>query len=413
MATAPGNRPAPPDFEPDVRIRVLALESSSQASWRLGAPERTLLLIDSIDRHPVLAEGVLELSLTGPTWSLSRAGSDAPILSGKGVLSVRAPRGDRAPIDFDGRSVGERLELVPRTKGEGASSTRFDLVSDLGIERYLPGVLQAELFGHWEPAAFEAQAIAARSFALCEAAYWGPRRHYDLVAGPASQAWVDLEAGERARAAVERTRGRVLLHEERVVPAYYSASCGGRGASAIEAISGHEGHRIGPLQAREPDGRTCCEAASVRDWSIESDADRLAKALRARGRSDRDDDLARIARPVSITVDARETSGRPLGYRLTDVNGHQAVIRADALRRSLGTLPRLDGSGPAALRSSDLSVRIRGGRVRITGRGFGHGVGLCQYGAQAMALEGADARTILERYYPEAKIEAAWSSAED
>jgi stage II sporulation protein D len=75
-------------------------------------------------------------------------------------------------------------------------------------------------------------------------------------------------------------------------------------------------------------------------------------------------------------------------------------------------VPRSNGSPASLLKSSDIRARVNGRTLRVTGSGYGHGVGLCQYGAQAMASEGADWKAILARYYPGAIPTVAWGDAD-
>lgn len=117
----------------------------------------------------------IELSRDGDRWRL--AGSTGPVLRLPiGTLTFSTtpgePRSLTAVVRDDGREKHLTLGAVLSVVSEGAGS-RVDLVATLPIETYLPGVLAKELYQHWSPDAFRAQAIAARSFAVCEAAPLG------------------------------------------------------------------------------------------------------------------------------------------------------------------------------------------------------------------------------------------------
>ena len=405
-AVQPGNRPLAPRIEPAVRVRVLAMDAA-KGPWQFGEDGQKLLLLDELTRKPSLLDAPIKIGMTAGAWSIQDDADRMLNYPGGGVLSLRTLGGASDAIEFQDRQLNGKLELVPRSSAPG----QIDLVTRIPIEQYLPGVLQGELYGHWKPSTFAAQAVAARSYAVAEAAFWRPRRHFDLVAGPASQAWTGMKASDRAVEAVEATRGVVLLFDDRVVPAYYSASCGGRSASAKQAISPQEGHLIKPLEARVNDTVTCCESAPVRSWSLSFNLDLLTPKLRAYGRKLEDDRLSSITRLKSVTLVEANPAGRALRFELLDHEGQRARIDAEPFRRLLGTLPRVDGSPPRALKSADIRTRISGRKLVVTGAGYGHGVGLCQYGAEAMANEGADWKAILARYYPGARPTVAWGDS--
>lgn len=295
------------------------------------------------------------------------------------------------------------LRVVRKNDGE------FDLVTHLAMEAYLPGVLERELFTSWPAVTFEAQAIAARSFAVCERAFWLARRHYDVVAGPSSQAWSGGVASPRARAAVQATIGHVLMWDRRVVPAYYSAACGGIPASASDAIGRNPANAIAPLTVRSVSQRRtapCCEDSPYQSWTWSFNRNDVVKALKAAGKRKGPKAMASITHIESIDVNTRNPAGRPVDYQLRVAGGRTIAIGAEALRRALNY-----GRTNDRLRSSfvvyDALPSILNGR----GHGFGHGVGLCQYGSKAMGQAGLSMQAILERYYPGASIEQGWETS--
>jgi stage II sporulation protein D len=100
-----------------------------------------------------------------------------------------------------------------------------------------------------------------------------------------------------------------------------------------------------------------------------------------------------------------QASGRPERIRMTSPSTQAAVeLSAVEVQRILN----LTGRG-RPLRSADVTLEVTSAELRVTGAGFGHGVGLCQYGAESMARAGANRTAILTRYYPSATIQRAWS----
>jgi stage II sporulation protein D len=255
------------------------------------------------------------------------------------------------------------------------------------FEEYVAAALTAEAAGMDEPAALDAQAVASRTYGLHAVRHPRAGTH-DVWAGSLDQA-VDFQADltEPIRAALARTEGQVLvsrapLRGQQPVRALFHHSCGGhtelpRTVWPRERLRGH--------------GSVVCAGCQRAPflWTRAFPAAEL---------------LAAVDLPASVTAVRLEAVQRSAGGRLTRLRigagGRSAEISADRLRAALGyrRLPSTwfdwdvtDGDQPAA-------------GVQLAGRGSGHGVGLCQSGARAMALEGASHRQILAHYYPGAEL---------
>ena len=405
------NRPVPPVSEPQIRIRLRSEELESSVTF--GETGQQLLCFHEADSRIYLRPAPLEITHVNDGWRLVDGEMKISQLLGSGILSIRTLVGSQSSILFKQRLLPGFVDLVPlASSGDSTMPGRLDVIVHVSLESYLPGVLDVELYGHWPLETFQAQAIAARSYALAESAFWARRRHFDLIAGPESQGWSGDGGSDKARKAVEKTAGMVLVHEGRVIPAYYSAACGGVPASADDAISSRESHRINPLvpMVSRPSG--CCEASSVREWQAEFKRDDLDRALRTWHTDNNTDAGSRSNLRGSfdaMNVLERSPTGRPLVYGLVTSRGGSLRIGSESFRRLLSKLPRIEKGSPSPLRSSVFDGEFRGSRFLIKGLGWGHGCGLCQYGANAMGKDGATCRTILERYYPGSEIQAAWT----
>jgi stage II sporulation protein D len=232
---------------------------------------------------------------------------------------------------------------------------------------------------------FEVQSILARSFALA-----GRGRHagegYDLCSTTHCQL-VDPERVARSRwrdvaeAAVRATEGRVIWHEGAPAVALFHADCGGARSAAADVWGGGAGAYLAGGPDALPGG------AEHRTWRFAIGRDELREAL---ARDRRTNPGARLGR---IDVYARDAAGRAAlviiaGERTPIVRGEE--FRAVAVRTF----------GARSLLSTWFDVRIDGDRFEFEGRGFGHGVGLCQRGAAARAEAGATAEEILQFYFP-------------
>ena len=310
-------------------------------------------------------------------------------------------------VSLDGTAYPGRLELVTVTTSTGQPTGRIDAVNHVGMERYLPGVLSKELYANWEPAAYRAQAIAARSYAIWEMNL--PRRrssHFDLEAGQASQAYLGLDASEKAKQAVAATRGQVLVFEGRVLPAFYSSCSGGTGQDAY-AVFPEKVDDLAPLRGREHGAWG--QASSKFRWGPVTQTNaRLTQAMQRWGRAN-EHPISELTGVRDIRPIAHNRVGRPTRYAVTDTNGRRYDLHSGQLRRAANTaVPGDPADSTHTLFSSHVDVAVSGPNVTFTGKGYGHGVGMCQWGAQGMAQRGYDHPAILGFYYPGAAVQRGY-----
>ncbi|HED53726.1 MAG TPA: SpoIID/LytB domain-containing protein [Phycisphaerales bacterium] len=323
------------------------------------------------------------------------------------------------PVIHAGDAPGKELVAVGRTRYPGTlrlhprpevDPNTFDVVNVVEIERYVPGVISKELYPHWDRATFEAQAVAARTFALIrrESARRSGR-WYDVDDSQQSQVYGGITGQRIALRAAADTRGVVLARDGRLTEAYYSSTCGGEPALP-EEVWPAEGvvtqarlttTKTEPAPRRE----VLCQTAPLFRWEVARRVGTLSKRFAAWGRA-RNHKLARLGRLHSIKPIAKAHSGRKLSFEVTDTQGRTARLTAEQLRAACNFptpgLPSI--SHMARLHSGDVTVDVGRRVVRFSGHGSGHGVGLCQYCAQAMAQRGDDWRSILEAFYPKTQL---------
>ena len=322
---------------------------------------------------------------------------DGLIVGGRPAGSRRAEIVPRPGVTFElsvlrngtwspARRYGGRLVLVARAEGELLVINRVDL------ETYVAGVLTRELYPDWHREAYRAQAVAARTYAMVQMSR-NAGRDYDLTCTEAAQVYGGLAEGRGARRAVEAvryTRGIVATWTspagERIFCTYYSSACGGRSQSVADCKPEPE---IPPLAG----GVRCdyCRIAkgNVYRWGPVRFSKRdLNSRLLARYPR-----LAETLGRISAVEVARRTrSGRPGRIRLTGTNGQSDELVAEDFRLAVGS---------RTMRSTDCRFQDTGSEIVLSnGRGFGHGIGLCQWGMQGQALAGRKAAQILKFYYP-------------
>ncbi len=394
-------RDEPPDFrrEGDRDVRVaLAVTTPAPGVAATGAWR----LFD--DRESVLLRG-----RPGDAWSLERRDDELRAVRTDGAATAwrRAPlvlRVDRADdfVLFNGKRYRGVLRFFAADDGVGVL-----VVNVLAVEQYLRGVVPLEIGGRTaaEHAAVEAQAVAARSYTFVRLAAAGgsAARHadYDVVAGTSDQVYGGADA-ERpfGDVAVAGTAGLVLKYGGRTVDAPYSASCGGETASPDEVWRSGSQPYLRPVSDRIPGTeRYYCDPAPRFAWTRTLESSELDAALRQYLRNYVNVAAGGPGHATSVSVESRTKTGRVAVLRIVTDAGRYA-LRGNDVRYVLRP------PGGEILNSTYFSVEPETGpggalrRLVIRGNGWGHGIGMCQWGAIGRARAGQDFRTILRTYYP-------------
>jgi stage II sporulation protein D len=309
-----------------------------------------------------------------------------------------APSDPTALLRVNGRSYRGILEIVRDTGG-------ITLVNRLPLETYLLGVVSAEM-GRRNLAEFEAlkaQAVVSRTYALRNL---GRRAAlgFDLHAGVADQVYVGAgsEAPEGLEA-VQATRGMVLTHGGAPIDAFYYSTCGGQTADGVEAFAAASRSYLRSFPDVDEHGEAYCRISPRYRWREEWTGGVLLAMLRrtlptvARVSSDR------IGEVRDVWVAQRTASGR-VGRLAITLASNQVMVDGPAVRQVLRP-PSGD-----LLRSAAFTLTATGAgrglsRLVAEGRGAGHGVGLCQWGAVGRSRAGQDFQRILAAYYPGATLQ--------
>lgn len=335
-----------------------------------------------------------QIARTTHGWELSQSSNLLLETTNRGVAWINTSSNTVSTIEKTSRFTG-KISLHPR---EDISTHAFDIVAHVPMESYLPGVIAGELFSHWHPNAFAAQAVAARSYASVQHLLRKTSSHFDVTDGPSSQVFLGDVTLEVAHRAVLETEGVVLMWKDTIVPAYYSACCGGLAATAVDAINNTPMHNIDPLLGRE--GKDVCTSLAVHQWSIERSHQHLRKRLAKWATTNTSPPLKQLRSIQSITPAQVNKHGRPTTLQVVDRKNTVHIIGASQFVRAANkTYPTLPSPNPR-LWSSNLIATREGTTVELSGYGMGHGVGLCQYGAQILAGKNKSWESILSRYYP-------------
>ena len=258
---------------------------------------------------------------------------------------------------------------------------------EMDLETYVQGVVAGEMKNDWPIAALEAQAILARTYALkfCQdktSMHDGADISTDVAE---AQAYAPDDVNARVRQAVQGTPGEVMAYEGEYPYAWFHAHAGGKTDLPSVGLDFRDGDPayLKPTPSEESDKAP----DDVKQWTATFTEAEVLAACRDAGLS--------LDRLDSVTVGDKGASGRA---KTLKVNGRP--VSAPEFRIQIGA---------NRLKSTLIDrIRVHGGEVTFAGRGFGHGVGLSQWGAYAMAEAGDTAEAIVAHYFRDVDIVKLW-----
>lgn len=285
-----------------------------------------------------------------------------------------------------------QLEVVPETddglvfigdrwyRGKvrlARTSTGLTAINHVDLEMYLASVIGKEMYVSWPQAALQAQAVASRSYALYKIQRQ-QNKLFDLLSTTTSQVYGGVE-GEAPSTleAVAATEGQVLTHSGKIIEAVFHSSSGGHTEN-----SEHVWMSAVPYLRGVPDYD---HEAPVYQWQINFTASQLRQRLPGVGN-------IRALIPVQTSP-----TGRVKKLRVQGDAGSQ-TISGRQLRKSLGLKSTLFQVQPNFAPVAGQPVALNG--FSILGRGYGHGIGMSQWGAHGMANQGKNYQEIVQHYYP-------------
>ncbi|MGA1842688.1 MAG: SpoIID/LytB domain-containing protein [bacterium] len=261
---------------------------------------------------------------------------------------------------------------------------RLEVINRLNVEEYVMGLMKSEISPSWPFESLKAQAVVARTYAL----YQLDRNQaggYDLKASSDSQVYSGI-AGEdpKTNLAVENTKGEVLISTGGYLPAFYHACCGGHTEDAQYVFYDHPALIGVPCEF--------CKFSPHFEWENEISSVHLRNLFLRQ--------LYRMGTINSIRVLNRNPNGRIETLLITHSLGRE-IINGKQLRALIGN---------NIIRSTNFQITAQeeDGSFVFKGLGWGHGVGLCQWGAKAMAEQGANYKDIINHYYPMASMDVAY-----
>ncbi|HEV3474340.1 MAG TPA: SpoIID/LytB domain-containing protein [Actinomycetota bacterium] len=273
-----------------------------------------------------------------------------------------------------------------------ASDGSLSLIGELPFEDYLKGI--AEVPRDWPMEALKAQVVAARTYALSRLESGSPSSEYDLCATTECQVYVGMQVeagpwGDRWVRAVEETAGQALLYEGAPAVTFYSSTSPGHTFDNEDVFGGE------PLPylrgVPEPDDR----ASPVARWRVEMPLDDVARFLAAGGQWG--------GGPIrEVTASGGTITFAGAGRAALSKDDLRDVLNEQASCRAPDRYPTEEPDGyqlPQTVPSDWYRAQQEGGNLVLVGRGWGHGVGMVQWGAYGKAKRGLAYDEILAAYY--------------
>ncbi len=375
-----------PGEPPLVRVRLTRGPADEVVVSTSGAYR--VLLDGKVIFQSAASLGPTSIRHVGGTWQIGAARHSG------GVLELHSGDAERSKVRLGDKYYRGSFAMHP-------AGDQVLLVNHLDMESYLYGL--RELYGNWDRETHRALAIAARTFARYNAlATTGAL--FDVADDQSSQVYGGF-SGEMlsTKQAADDTRGMMLYCTQDGRPqlflSQYSSCCGGtvNGAYVLRDCP-----QIPPLVGGQRDAD--CAAAPHYTWPmVRISKAEIYKALLASNYPA----APTLGGVADVKVASLMPYDRPVWVDIIGRSpGKSMRLRADDLRL---VILRSKCPGGDKLFSMNCSIRSVGETIEFYGgRGFGHGVGLCQFGAQGKAAKGWTAEKILDFYYPGSKIKKAW-----
>jgi stage II sporulation protein D len=259
---------------------------------------------------------------------------------------------------------------------EGTLELRRDdkglfIINDLPFSKYIEGVVSSETGKDWEPEALKAQAVISRTYAVfLKEKNLG--KDYHLTSGTLHQVYNGDKVSGQVKQSVSETAGEVLTFNDRPIKAFYHATCEGK-TELPEEVWGVQYpyyQSVGCMTRNAP----------YDNWRKVFNLEQIEAATGMSGVED-------------VVISSYTSTGRVKMIRIRTRNGKEGIteISATKLRKFLGY---------REIPSTDFILKSEKGNLIFEGKGWGHGVGLSQWGALEMARQGKNYREILSHFYP-------------
>ena len=402
-----------------VALTTLSLATSSLAA---GNSEYSPIEANSVSEQTIVPQKIAKelnrpiqvgVFVGVPNIFVRQKNEELHITASKGKLKIktkskRQQTADRRVFKASGSSTSDCIAIATDKSGlnkacyngefiVSANGNKLNAINVIDIEDYLRGVVPYEI-GKLDESKFEAlkaQAVAARTYAY---KHFGSRvaQGFDVYADTRDQVYKGLHsATELTDKAVRETEGVVMTYNGEFITAYYHSTCGGETEGV--ATWGRPDHPyLKNKPDLRPDGTPWCRESNYTEWTREFTEDELRDLFQINAKEAKAN-VPSFSSIKSMHIQDTLKSGR-IHTLVIETNNGSFTAKADKIRW-------LFKRGGTILPSSFFRIHKNGNEWILKGKGFGHGVGLCQMGARARAQAGQSYIQILTHYYPGITLE--------
>lgn len=304
----------------------------------------------------------------------------AGIYDGKRVVIAKQKIYDDV-IFLQGKTGVETLSINGKKYRENffivVKNNKFMVINEIDLEKYLYGVIGREIGSSWANESIKAQSVVARTYALNS---FGKQHHkdgFDLCDKTHCQVYDGIEAEKpNITTAVDDTRSEVIVYNNKIASVFYHSCCGGHTESITNVWN------VNADTIKYLSGRSCnfCKDAPIYKWDVFLKYEAITEACKKKKYS--------VGDISKIKVRRFTKAGRIRELTLFWENG-SFVLKGDEFRRLF-----LD-----KIKSTNFEIIEKTDGISLKGKGSGHGVGLCQYGAKGLADKGNSYREIISYYF--------------
>ena len=337
-------------------------------SAKIGTPAS--FQIKELPNEKPLAEGAsLPQAIIRPDSAGIRIGGRLYPVSGLRITS------GTKEVDVQNRKYHSAIQILKNPKGS------LTVVNEIDVEDYLKGVLPGEMHAAWPEEALKAQAVISRTYAIFKNI-----ENKDLPFSLSSDVESQVYEGKIIEQAstnrpIQKTRGEVLTYRGKIFPTFFHSTCGGRTTRADRVWN------IEPHPCLKGVECNFCHGSKVYRWHSEFSGTQIKNLLAKKGYS--------VPEVQSIVPQGVDESGRVKSFEIKH-SGGSLKIPAHKFRLAVGA---------DRMRSTKVDLHQTGNQFVFDGQGWGHGVGLCQWGAKRLAELGYQYQDILRYYYPGSEIQ--------
>ncbi|SOD13738.1 stage II sporulation protein D [Fibrobacter sp. UWB16] len=402
-----------------VALTTLSLATSSLAA---GNSEYSPIEANSVSEQTIVPQKIAKelnrpiqvgVFVGVPNIFVRQKNEELHITASKGKLKIktkskRQQTADRRVFKATGSSASDCIAIATDKAGLNkacyngefivtANGNKLNAINVIDIEDYLRGVVPYEI-GKLDESKFEAlkaQAVAARTYAY---KHFGSRvaQGFDVYADTRDQVYKGLHSATALTdKAIRETEGVVMTYNGEFITAYYHSTCGGETEGVV--TWGRPDHPyLKNKPDLRPDGTPWCRESSYSEWTREFTEDELRDLFQINAKEAKAN-VPSFSSIKSMHIQDTLKSGR-IHTLVIETNNGSFTAKADKIRW-------LFKRGGTILPSSFFRIHKNGNEWILKGKGFGHGVGLCQMGARARAQAGQSYIQILTHYYPGITLE--------